>query len=71
MASRTTIDLQLDDPESTEARLRSFAALSRTKGLKDTAEEKAITDLFLSRVGVEPLKKITNMALPKKTRHAV
>jgi hypothetical protein len=65
MATRAT-DLQLDDPGLTEAWLKSFAALSRTKGLKDTEEEgNKVTDLFLSRVGVEALRKITLMAQPK------
>ena len=66
MASRSTTDLQLDDPGLTEAWLKSFAALSRTKGLKDTKEGgNKVTDLFLSRVGLEALKKITLMAQPK------
>ena len=68
MASRA-MDLQLnvlEDPELTEAWLRSFAALSRTKGLKDSAKEKEVTDLFLSRLSVEVLRKVSIMVHPKE-----
>ena len=56
----------LEDPELTEAWLRSFAALSRTKGLKDSAKEKEVTDLFLSRLSVEVFRKVSIMVHPKE-----
>jgi hypothetical protein len=45
--------LPLNDCEQADAWLRSLAALSRTKNLTDKEEKRSITDLFLSRAGVE------------------
>ena len=58
-------NLSLEDPSKAEAWLRGFAALSRTKNLKDSASDKQVTDLFLSRAGVDAIHQITLMAHPK------
>lgn len=67
MASRAD-GLPLDDPATTEAWLRSFAARSRSKKLEDTNEEKQVTDLFLSKAGFLPLpvRKVSLMAQPNE-----
>ena len=49
-----------------EAWLRSFSALSRSKKLKDDEEEKQITDLFLSKAGVNAVRIVSLMAQPKE-----
>ncbi|MEE4247258.1 MAG: retroviral-like aspartic protease family protein, partial [Kangiellaceae bacterium] len=65
MASRADV-LPLDDPAMTEAWLRSFAALSRSKKLKDSAEDKQVTDLFLAKAGVNSVRVVSVMAQPKE-----
>ncbi|PAA81730.1 hypothetical protein BOX15_Mlig033926g4 [Macrostomum lignano] len=65
MASQAS-DLPLNDPAMTEAWLRSFAALSRSKKLTDSNEDRQITDLFLSKAGVEAVRRVSVMAQPKE-----
>ena len=50
----------------TEAWLRSFSALSRSKKLKDGKDEKEVTDLFLSRAGVQAVRDVSLMAHPNE-----
>ena len=67
MASRSSDDpLPLNDPSRTEAWLRGFAALSRTRKLKDLPTNKQVTDLFLSRAGVDAIHQVSLMAHPRK-----
>ena len=65
MTSRAD-DLPLDDPAITEAWLKCFSALSRSKKLKDDGTEKQVTDLFLSKAGVNAIRLISVMAKPKE-----
>ena len=60
-------DLTLDDPDFTEAWLRCFAATARSKKLKDdpTKSEYPITDLFLSKAGVEAVHRVSIMVHPQ------
>jgi len=64
MASRAALELPLNDSELTEAWLRGFAATARTKKLTDTEEAKQVTDLFLSKAGMEALRQVSIMAAP-------
>ena len=59
-------ELMLNEPDSAEAWLRCLAATARTKKLKDTPEERQVTDLFLSKAGVEAIKKVSTIVHPKE-----
>ena len=50
----------------TEAWLRSFAALSRSKKLKDTKEAREVADLFLAKAGVNAVRIVSVMAKPRE-----
>ncbi len=75
MASRAEHSvLDLHNPSRAEAWLRQLAALARSKGIKDVAadEETAtdacygITDLFISRAGLDSLETLSLMAAPRE-----
>ena len=65
MASRAD-ELPLDDPAMTEAWLKCFSALSRSKKLKDSDTEKQVTDLFIAKAGMNAIRVINVMAKPKE-----
>jgi len=67
MASATG-HLQFNDPDQTEAWLRCFAATARSKKLKDdpTTKEFPVTDLFLSKAGVDAVRRVSIMTHPKE-----
>ena len=67
-----SVELPMDDVDRCEAWLRSFAALARTKKLTDFASddgvmgEKQITDLFLSKAGIEAIRQVSLMVAPQE-----
>ena len=73
MASRTTsTELDLGNPDNAEAWVRQLAALARSKNIVDvkaTDDSDAkydITDLFISRAGLESIKRLSLMAMPQQ-----
>ena len=75
MASRTEhSDLDLSNPSRAEAWLRQLAALARSKGIKDIDADEdtetdacyGITDLFISRAGLDSIETLSLMAAPRE-----
>lgn len=69
MASRAASnEMPLNDPTLTEAWLRTFAALSRHKKLKDgegaDEDEHHVTDFFLAQAGLEAVRQVSLMVAP-------
>ena len=70
MASRA-LDLDLNSPDDAEAWVRQLAALSRNKNITviEAAEGReakyGVTDLFVSRAGLESIKRLSLMAAPQ------
>ena len=59
-------ELQLNEPDATEAWLRCLAATARTKKLKDTDGDFQVTDLFLAKAGVSAIQKVSTIVYPRE-----
>ena len=75
MASRVERSvLDLANPSKPEAWLRQLAALARSKGIQDVAKNAdtetdacyGITDLFISRAGLDSIETLSLMAAPRE-----
>ena len=67
MALRVGSDLSLDDPDNAEALIRCFSATVRSKKLTDEANgSHDMADLFLSKAGIDAVKKISLMVYPEE-----
>ena len=70
MASRVS-DLDLNSPDDAEAWVRQLAAVARNKNISDTEAADSqeakygVTDLFISRAGLESIKRLSLMAAPR------
>ena len=68
MASSKEIhqELNMRNPDHTEAWIRIFSAKCRYKKLKDTGESKEITDFFISLAGLNVVQHVATMVKPQK-----
>lgn len=64
MASQAK-ELPITDPDAVETWIRMFEATVRHKKLKDSQEMKEITDYFLSIAGMEAIRKVSIMCMPR------
>ena len=70
-------ELNLANPDDAEAWIRQLAAIARNKGITDdeaaddTAAKYGITDLFISRAGLENIKRLSLMAAPQELENMI
>ena len=67
MASLIGYQLSLEDPDFVDTWQQCFAAIARTKKLKDDKEkgrENEVANLFLATAGCEAIMKVSSMAYP-------